>query len=360
MNPDGTDQVNLSAVSLSAPLRRGSVGGDFSPAYSADGARIVFSRIAGGGPDIWTMNANGAGKTNLTPSTPGFFDNSPVFSPDGIQIAFTRAPSSGIDELFVMNADGSNPHSVGLGAGLTNLSAPDWSPGGAKIAFDAQAAGAHDIYTVNPDGSGLANVTSAVDGDSYQPSWSPDSALIAFRNDSATDSDILVVPASGGGATNLTTAISGVFVTQLSFSPSGNFIAYGRSTMGATDIYVMNSGDGDGQVSLTSNMSGEAAGPSWGATDTAPPQTQITKQPKRHTEKRTAKLKFNSSEQGSTFECSLKGKSVRKKMRKYRPCDAGKAKYKHLADGRKKFRVRAIDGAGNPDPTPAKAKWKIG
>lgn len=359
MDPDGTDQIDLTAVPSLTPRPRGSVGGDFSPAYSADAGRIAFSRISGGGTDLWVMNANGNGKTNLTPSTPGTRENDPAFSPDGARIAFIRAPAAGADELVVMNADGSNQQPVSVGAGLDDLGSPDWSPDGSKIAFEARAATRYDVYTVNPDGSGLANVTSAVAGNSAQPSWSPDGALIAFQNQPPGDTDILVMPAGGGGTVNLTNTLTGAFVSQPSFSPSGNFIAYARSETSTVDIFVMNSADGGGQVNLTSNLSGEASRPSWGPTDNAPPQTEITKQPKRHTDKPTAKLKFTSSEPGSTFECSLKGKDVAKRLRPFTPCE-DKAKYRHLDDGRKKFRVRAIDPAGNADPTPAKAKWAIG
>jgi hypothetical protein len=93
--------------------------------------------------------------------------------------------------------------------------------------------------------------------------------------------------------------------------------------------------------------------------DTEPPQTEITKEPKRKSKKPTAKLAFSSSEPDSGFECALAGKGVKKKLRKFKPCDSGKVKYKKLAAGKKKFKVRAIDPAGNTDPTPAKAKWKV-
>jgi hypothetical protein len=88
-----------------------------------------------------------------------------------------------------------------------------------------------------------------------------------------------------------------------------------------------------------------------GGGDTDPPQTTITKAPPKKTEKEKAKLKFTSSEPGSTFECKLdKGR--------YKRC-ASPRKLKNLDDGKHKFRVRAVDSAGNADPTPDKAKWKV-
>ena len=50
---------------------------------------------------------------------------------------------------------------------------------------------------------------------------------------------------------------------------------------------------------------------------------------------------------------------MKKKLKKFKPCDSGKVKYKKLKDGKKKFQVRATDAAGNVDASPAKAKWKV-
>lgn len=59
----------------------------------------------------------------------------------------------------------------------------------------------------------------------------------------------------------------------------------------------------------------------------------------------------------ATFQCALKG--AKPELREFTDCGETKAKYKRLKPGKKKFRVRAIDAAGNVDPTPAKAKWKV-
>ena len=120
------------------------------------------------------------------------------------------------------------------------------------------------------------------------------------------------------------------------------------------------------QTNITSDTGSETTRPELGpganraaaAADNDPPETTITKQPS-DSEKTKAKLTFTSSEPGSTFECALKGKGVDKDLKQFKPCDSGKAKYKHLEPGKKKFQVRATDAAGNVDPTPAKAKWKV-
>ncbi len=86
--------------------------------------------------------------------------------------------------------------------------------------------------------------------------------------------------------------------------------------------------------------------------DTTPPETRITKDPKNKLKKSKAKYRFISTEPNSTFVCKFD-----KKKRK--PCDAGKAKYKRLDDGKHKFKVYAVDAAGNRDRSPAKDKFKV-
>lgn len=88
-----------------------------------------------------------------------------------------------------------------------------------------------------------------------------------------------------------------------------------------------------------------------GTADTNPPETKIDKGPKKKSSKTKAKFKFSSNEAGSTFECKLdKGA--------FEVCTS-KAKYKGLDPGKHKFRVFATDTAGNPDPTPAKYRFKV-
>lgn len=82
-----------------------------------------------------------------------------------------------------------------------------------------------------------------------------------------------------------------------------------------------------------------------------PPETTITKKPKKKSAKRRATFKFVSSEPDSTFECKLDKKP-------FKPCTSPQ-RYKRLKPKRHRFQVRAIDAAGNVDPTPAKAKFRI-
>jgi CSLREA domain-containing protein len=120
--------------------------------------------------------------------------------------------------------------------------------------------------------------------------------------------------------------------------------ASGTSEVAFTAASASESGGGGG------GGGGNGGGPG-GGKDTTPPQTTITKGPPKKTHKTTVKFKFSSSEAGSTFECKLDRKPFKK-------CRSPKT-YKKLKPGKHLFKVRAIDKAGNVDPTPAKRKFTV-
>jgi Ca2+-binding RTX toxin-like protein len=88
--------------------------------------------------------------------------------------------------------------------------------------------------------------------------------------------------------------------------------------------------------------------------DTKPPQTTITIRPRAvlttHRARRRVLVRFAGSEPGSTFRCKLDGGP-------YRPCVSPRAY--SLAIGNHTIRIRAIDAAGNADPTPALLRLKV-
>lgn len=93
------------------------------------------------------------------------------------------------------------------------------------------------------------------------------------------------------------------------------------------------------------------AGPGPPAADLQPPQTTIRKRSVKP-DKGGAEFRFASSETGSSFRCRLDGKPLR-------PCRSP-ARFGNLGAGKHTFRVFAVDAAGNADPTPALARFRIG
>jgi hypothetical protein len=85
--------------------------------------------------------------------------------------------------------------------------------------------------------------------------------------------------------------------------------------------------------------------------DTTAPQTKIKAGPTGKVRSRKATFRFGSSESGSTFQCKLDRRS-------WQSCRSPKT-YGKLKPGKHTFRVRATDGAGNTDATPAKRSWRV-
>ena len=147
------------------------------PSWSPDGSRLTFNAPgAGGAGDIWVINADGTGLTNITQTTWG--DSRPDFSPNGQKIAYTSS-RTGNPEIWVMNADGTNPVQVTNHPAVE--AAPDWSPNGQKILFQSTRDDPRqDIYVV--DNKGVHRLTTSA-GRDLDPNWSPTGQQIVFDSD---------------------------------------------------------------------------------------------------------------------------------------------------------------------------------
>jgi TolB protein len=102
-----------------------------------------------------------------------------TYSGQNGRIAFT-AMTTGTWQLYTMNPDGSEVFQVTNLPPSDNLAwFPDYSPDGTRIVFCHDMTGAIELYVINVDGTGLTQLTS--DGsENIFPRWSPDGTHIVF------------------------------------------------------------------------------------------------------------------------------------------------------------------------------------
>ncbi|MBY0532570.1 MAG: Tol-Pal system beta propeller repeat protein TolB [Xanthobacteraceae bacterium] len=149
----------------------------FSPRFSPNGQSVIMSLQQQSASNIWTMDLRSKRLVRLT-TTPAI-DTAPSYSPDGQQIVF-ESDRGGGQQLYVMNADGSNQRRISFG-GDGRYSTPVWSPRGDVLAFTKQGGGSFSIGVMRPDGQGERILTEGFHNEG--PTWSPNGRVLMFFRD---------------------------------------------------------------------------------------------------------------------------------------------------------------------------------
>ena len=135
-------------------------------------AKIVFTSTRDGNSEIYTMNPDGSEQVNLTRHDATDFE--PVWSPTGEHILFVSNRDGTLD-LYLMDANGRNVQRVFRKA--VGRSQPTWAPDGKKIAYHRvdRRTGDVAIYTASIADKAEERIASGFD-----PAWAPDGSEIAF------------------------------------------------------------------------------------------------------------------------------------------------------------------------------------
>jgi Tol biopolymer transport system component len=244
--PDEVDTRNIYVMNAdgSGVTQLTTAGEETRPAWSPDGSKIAFESFRDGNLEIYVMNADGSAQTNLT-NTPGLFgegvqEGSPAWSPDGSKIAFDRTSDSGnTSDIYVMNADG---------GGVTQLTTaegehkPAWSPDGSKIAYDSYhpfPSGNTDIYVMNADGSDQTNLTNTPgEGDGVHE-LNPDWGVSAAAPPDTTKPTVgTVAPTNGAKGVSRATNVVATFSEAMDSTTLSktNVKLYKVTSKGTTEI----------------------------------------------------------------------------------------------------------------------------
>jgi Tol biopolymer transport system component len=261
VRPDGTGRHRL------FPLVPG--GEQQHPDWSPDGQRVVFSVIGTETQVLWTGDADGSETSlTVDCQAPCQWVDEPAWSPDGGSIAYHRMVSNdgvGVSTLEILAVASGQTRIVYTAPAARAVYAPRWSGDGSHIvfelvtmesfAFDSEVTGVvlavvdlaettptpreitapdlrcnnpdwswvndlivctrptastgfegpADLYTIQPDGTGLAALTAvaASGDDAIKPTWLPDGSGVIFSD---SDGNMRTILADGSG---LAPAVSG-------------------------------------------------------------------------------------------------------------------------------------------------------
>lgn len=263
MNATGGDRQQLS----SGPHT------DYTPSWSPDGTKVIYRTTYDSGPPAGGLRIFTFGTTN-DDGIPGTeTDFMPKWAPDGGHIIFNEDLGGGQFDIVTMDLSNFQKQNLSSTNDIREFS-PVFSPRGDKIAFVAEGPAGSDIWiqepVINPQPIKLTTTPTEIKS---EVDFSPDgqSVVFDFTTDSGVTSHIAKVNVDGSGYTPLT---SGNFFDIFpKFSPDGQHIIFERQNVPATinagpqgpgpdpQVTVMNLNGGN--VTPISAIDADGGAPDW-------------------------------------------------------------------------------------------------
>jgi Tol biopolymer transport system component/imidazolonepropionase-like amidohydrolase len=198
---------------------------------SPDGGTILFDLLG----DLYTVPRAGGVATPLTSGMA--MDRQPVFSPDGTRILFV-SDRSGNENLWLIDADGSNPRPITTERGDFHFADPEWSPDGEYILVRRNQAASPNAgrqpWLIHLRGGAGMPLASDADGTGFR--WDPTGRYVYFRgtetrgavglrgNSVPERAQIMRLDRRTGDIAAITTVPSGA--ARPAISPDGEWLVY--------------------------------------------------------------------------------------------------------------------------------------
>lgn len=187
------------------------------PQWSADGRQIAYVSDESGNPQIWMMNRDGSNQHQVTHDDAADYAR-PSWSPDGRHLAVSRCPHSlNVCAIDVIETNGRGLRHI-VGGAWHNIE-PNFSPGGRRIVYTSDNGGYDSrAWIVNADGTHrhLVGVPVALAGG--LPSWSPDGTHLTFTGN-PVNGQVFTVATNGRHLRRVSSAREeAIFAT---YSPDG-------------------------------------------------------------------------------------------------------------------------------------------
>jgi eukaryotic-like serine/threonine-protein kinase len=202
-----------------------------TPLFSPDGRKIAYTQFSGGtNQDIWVMDADGSNPTQLT--TDPAIDCAPSWFPDNDLIAF-QSDRGGRPAVWTISLQSRRERVLAdLGADLGGW--PRVSPDGKMIVFNSTKSGTINVWVVPVEGGTPAQLTFDRELAGFA-CWSPDGKFLAFEIKRGNNDSVFIMSADGGASEQLT--FDSGLSWPMSFSPDGDRIVFAGFRNGIWNIY---------------------------------------------------------------------------------------------------------------------------
>ena len=164
-----------------------------SPSWGAGNSSLYYASFVTGNWEIFRVDLATGTAVNLTNDP--YADQHPRVSADGQHVAFHSNRDVQF-EIYLMNADGSDPHDVSNDAADDRY--PSWSPDGSRIVW-SRYIDSFDLYTMKADGTDKHPVATTPYQE-LEASFSPYGGSLVYQTNRYPPNGLEVIPVAGGAA----------------------------------------------------------------------------------------------------------------------------------------------------------------